>query len=42
MSATITTIRPYDEMLDTAGAPRAHCRQYYAGLREQSGESLTR
>jgi uncharacterized circularly permuted ATP-grasp superfamily protein len=29
-------------MLDTAGAPRAHCRQYYAWLREQSGESLTR
>jgi uncharacterized circularly permuted ATP-grasp superfamily protein len=33
---------PYDEMLDTAGTPRAHCRQYYEWLREQPPEHLAR
>jgi uncharacterized circularly permuted ATP-grasp superfamily protein len=33
---------PYDEMLDTAGTPRAHCRQYYEWLREQPAEHLAR
>src|SRR5579863_8052754 len=32
----------YDEMLDAAGAPRAHCRQYYHWLREQPAEQLAR
>ena len=34
--------RPYDEMLDASGSPRAHCRQYYGWLREQPAEQLTR
>ncbi|HXY76327.1 MAG TPA: circularly permuted type 2 ATP-grasp protein [Steroidobacteraceae bacterium] len=34
--------RPYDEMLDSGGAPRTHCRQYYGWLREQSAEHLGR
>ncbi len=29
-------------MLDTAGSPRAHCRQYYEWLREQPPEQLAR
>jgi uncharacterized circularly permuted ATP-grasp superfamily protein len=33
---------PYDEMLDSAGVPRAHCRQYYEWLREQPPEHLAR
>ncbi|MBS0379518.1 MAG: circularly permuted type 2 ATP-grasp protein [Proteobacteria bacterium] len=33
---------PYDEMLDPAGAPRAHCRPYYGWLREQPAEQLAR
>jgi len=33
---------PYDEMLDVAGAPRTHCRQYYEWLREQPAEQLAR
>ncbi len=33
---------PYDEMLDPAGAPRAHCRPYYGWLREQPPEQLVR
>jgi uncharacterized circularly permuted ATP-grasp superfamily protein len=33
---------PYDEMLDTAGQPRRHCRQYYEWLREQPPEQLAR
>ncbi len=32
----------YDEMLDPAGAPRAHCRQYFHWLREQPAEQLAR
>jgi len=32
----------YDEMLDAAGDPRSHCRQYYGWLREQPAEHLTR
>ena len=32
----------YDEMLDPAGAPRPHCRQYHGWLLEQSGEQLAR
>jgi uncharacterized circularly permuted ATP-grasp superfamily protein len=32
----------YDEMLDAAGGPRAHCRQYYGWLREQPAEHLAR
>jgi uncharacterized circularly permuted ATP-grasp superfamily protein len=34
--------RPYDEMLDTAGAPRAHCRRYYGWLARQAAEDLAR
>jgi uncharacterized circularly permuted ATP-grasp superfamily protein len=34
--------RPYDEMLDLQGAPRAHCSQYYGWLREQPSEHLAR
>jgi uncharacterized circularly permuted ATP-grasp superfamily protein len=34
--------QPYDEMLDSQGAPRAHCRQYYGWLREQPPEHLAR
>jgi len=34
--------RPYDEMLDGAGAPRPHCRQYYRWLRAQPPEHLAR
>ena len=30
----------YDEMLDAAGVPRAHCRQYYDWLREQPADQL--
>jgi uncharacterized circularly permuted ATP-grasp superfamily protein len=37
-----TPTRAYDEMLDMAGAPRAHCRQYYSWLREQPAEQLAR
>src|ERR1700722_17724869 len=33
---------PYDEMLDQAGVPRGHCRQYYEWLREQPPEHLAR
>jgi uncharacterized circularly permuted ATP-grasp superfamily protein len=33
---------PYDEMLDQAGEPRGHCRQYYEWLREQPPEHLAR
>jgi uncharacterized circularly permuted ATP-grasp superfamily protein len=33
---------PYDEMLDPAGVPRGHCRQYYEWLREQPPEHLAR
>jgi uncharacterized circularly permuted ATP-grasp superfamily protein len=33
---------PYDEMLDSAGVPRPHCRQYYRWLREQAAEQLAR
>ena len=33
---------PYDEMLDEAGVPRGHCRQYYEWLREQPPEHLAR
>ena len=32
--------RPYDEMLDLAGAPRPHCRKYYEWLREQPSQHL--
>ena len=38
----MTRARPYDEMLDTQGAPRPHCRQYYGWLREQAPETLAR
>jgi len=33
---------PYDEMLDSAGAPRPHCRHYYRWLRAQPPEHLAR
>ncbi len=31
---------PYDEMLDAAGAPRAHCQRYWNWLEEQPPELL--
>jgi uncharacterized circularly permuted ATP-grasp superfamily protein len=31
---------PYDEMLDAAGVPRTHCRQYYEWLLGQPSERL--
>jgi uncharacterized circularly permuted ATP-grasp superfamily protein len=31
---------PYDEMLDTAGTPRVHCRNYWNWLDEQPSERL--
>src|ERR1700685_156470 len=33
-----TASRAYDEMLDKAGDPRAHCVQYYQWLRAQAAE----
>jgi hypothetical protein len=35
-------ISPYDEMLDSAAAPRRHCHQYCRWLREQAAEQLAR
>jgi uncharacterized circularly permuted ATP-grasp superfamily protein len=37
-----TASRAYDEMLDKAGDPRAHCLQYYQWLRAQPPEQLAR
>jgi uncharacterized circularly permuted ATP-grasp superfamily protein len=37
-----TASRAYDEMLDKAGDPRAHCVQYYQWLRAQPPEQLAR
>jgi uncharacterized circularly permuted ATP-grasp superfamily protein len=37
-----TASRAYDEMLDKAGDPRAHCAQYYQWLRAQPPEQLAR
>src|SRR6202451_1294846 len=37
-----TASRAYDEMLDKAGEPRAHCVQYYQWLRAQPAEQLAR
>jgi uncharacterized circularly permuted ATP-grasp superfamily protein len=37
-----TRQRAYDEMLDGAGTPRSHCRQYYGWLCEQPAEHLAR
>ncbi len=37
-----TASRAYDEMLDRAGDPRAHCVQYYQWLRAQPPETLAR
>ncbi len=31
---------PYDEMLDGAGAPRLHCRNYWSWLEDQPAELL--
>src|SRR6185436_16317692 len=37
---TSNSAQPYDEMLDTAGAPRAHCRRYWTWLDEQPEDRL--
>jgi Circularly permuted ATP-grasp type 2 len=42
ISLMSASTRPYNEMLDAAGAPRPHCREYYQWLRGQPLEQLAR